>query len=340
MIRAKSLCGNLRAVALPFIRRVDKDVVFLRKTEYLSFLASSHMKKLYGSVFLKGMLMGACDVVPGVSGGTIAFITGIYERLMNAIKAFSPALVKDGVVWIAKRNKATKQQFQKRIKELDLPFLLTLFAGIGVSLLLFSRVIVFLLENYFVYVMLFFIGLILASAKILYDNIADHRLTNIAFGVIGLAVGLSLLLLIPVRVEPSELLLFVSGFFGIFALFLPGISGAFILVIIGTYEHLIRALHNVRESIGDIFIFTLGAILGAFVISRLVTFLLKKHRSRTLYTLLGLVIGCLAIPSRQVIAQSTALTPLSVTLQAVCLIGGGTVVWGVYAIERRIKRKH
>jgi len=306
-------------------------------------LGSSTMKKEnkqgYGGVFLRGLLMGICDVVPGISGGTIAFITGIYERLMRAVTAFSPQLVKDGAVWLVKRDKPSQHRFRERIRQLDILFLLALFTGIGISLLAFSKLIVFLLDTYFAYVMLFFVGLILASAKLLYESIEDHRRETVSFGLLGLLLGLSLLFLIPVRVEPSALLLFVSGFFAISAMFLPGISGAFVLLVLGTYEHLIGALHSLPGSRGDVALFLGGAILGAMTIARVVTFLLAKHRSKMLYALLGLVIGCLAIPLRQVIMEPASPSPFALLGKTACLVAGVAIVWAVHRVEKLLRQK-
>jgi len=235
-------------------------------------------------VFIKGFLMGICDLIPGISGGTIAFITGIYERLINAVKSFSFDTLR-------------KREFKK----LDLGFLIVLLLGIFSAILLGSRVVGFLLENYFVYTLSFFIGLILASSFIIFENIKNHKLKNVFFGVFGLVAGVLISFLVPVNVEsPSLGHVFFGGFIGISAMFLPGISGAFILLIMGLYEFIIGVLHNIQGNFIFLLVFGLGAVLGALFISRLISSLFKKDKCKTLYFLLGLVIGCLSIPVRKI----------------------------------------
>jgi putative membrane protein len=242
-------------------------------------------------LFLKGLLMGICDIIPGISGGTIAFITGIYERLIHAVNNFSFKLVRS----IFKKNKS---EFKKNVKKLDLAFLITLFLGIIIAILLGSRGIKYLLDNHFVYTISFFIGLILASSKIIFNNIKKHTVTNILFGVIGLTIGISLAFLIPATINPTLPYIFFGGFVAICAMFLPGISGAFILLIMGLYETIINALHDFNFTI--ILIFIIGAIVGALTISKVISHLFRNHKSKTLYLLLGLVIGAISVPVKNI----------------------------------------
>jgi len=251
-------------------------------------------------LFLKGLLMGICDLVPGISGGTIAFITGIYERLINAIKSFSLELIADFFSFVLKRDSNSLHNLSNDIKKLDLGFLIVLFLGIASALLIGSRIISFLLENYFSYTLSFFIGLILASSIIIFENIRNHNFKNFGFGFIGLVIGILLLFLIPVNVNISLGYVFIGGFFSISAMFLPGISGAFVLLIMGLYEFMINVLHDVLGNLNFFIVFLLGAILGAFVISRVISFLFKKDKSKTLYFLLGLVLGALSVPVRKI----------------------------------------
>ena len=245
-------------------------------------------------LFLKGVLMGICDLIPGISGGTIAFITGIYTRLIEAVKAFSFKLVYDIIL-------LNKKELKKDIKKLELGFLFTLFLGIGFAILAGSRIIKFLLENYFAYTLSFFVGLIIASSKIIFDNIKNHKMKNILFGVMGLILGILLSFLIPKTITPSLYYVFIGGFFAISAMFLPGISGAFILLIMGLYEFMINVLHDILRNISYFIVFGLGAVLGAFAISRVISFLFRKDKCKTLYFLLGLVIGAVSIPIKRII---------------------------------------
>jgi putative membrane protein len=251
-------------------------------------------------LFFKGMLMGICDLIPGISGGTIAFITGIYTRLINAIKAFSPKAFYNFFQYTITRDKNRSKTLKQDIKNLDLGFLFVLFLGIATSIFSGSRIIKFLLENYFAYTLSFFIGLILASSKIIFDNIQDHKKNNMLFGIIGFIVGISLIFLVPADITPNLFYVFIGGFIAISALFLPGISGAFILLIMGLYEFVINCLHNISENILYLIAFSTGAALGAFSISRIISFLFKKDRCKTLYFLLGLVLGAISVPIKKI----------------------------------------
>jgi len=162
-----------------------------------------------------------------------------------------------------------------------------------------------LLTNYFAYTISFFIGLILASSKIIFDNIDHHNKRNILFGVIGFVIGILLLKLVPVTAPSSLWYVFFGGFIAISAMFLPGISGAFILLIIGLYERMIDVLQDVLGNLDWFLIFAAGALLGAFTISRIISFLFKKNKAKVLYLLLGLVLGALSIPIKKVFETAT-----------------------------------
>jgi len=249
-------------------------------------------------LFLKGLLMGICDIIPGISGGTIAFITGIYMRLINAIKNISPKLFYD--IFLSPFNKKNRENLKQDVKKIDLGFLFVLFLGIGTALLLGSKIVKFLLSNYFIYTLSFFIGLILASSKIIFDNIQNHKKKNILFGILGFILGILLSILVPVDLVPTKSYVFVGGFLAISAMFLPGISGAFILLIMGLYEFMIDILHDIPGNIVYFIIFVAGAALGAFTISRIISFLFKKDKCKTLYVLLGLVLGTLSVPLKKI----------------------------------------
>ena len=273
-------------------------------------------------LFLKGVLMGICDIIPGISGGTIAFITGIYARLINAVKGFSPKLVGDIFRYTIKRNKQGLSALKQDIKKLDLIFLITLGAGIATALLIGSRIITYLLEHHYVYTISFFIGLILASSKAIFDHIERHHTKNIMFGFLGLLIGILLSILIPAKITPNIAYIFVGGFLAISAMFLPGISGAFILLILGIYEFMLSVLHDILGKLHYFIAFTIGAILGAFSISRAVSFLFKKDKCKTLYVLLGLVIGCLSIPLKNVCQNTTSWTISNIVVMLLFLILG------------------
>ncbi len=252
--------------------------------------------------YLKGFLMGTCDLVPGISGGTIAFITGIYYKLIESVKGFSFQLILDIFKYLFRLDKKNNSaKIKEDIKKLNLGFLFALLLGIFSAIILLSGGISYLLENHFAYTMSFFVGLISYSSYIIYRNIKNHKFSNIIFGLIGLLVAIPIIILKPISVaDPSYFYLFLGGFFGISAMFLPGISGAFILLIMGLYEHVLGLLRSLQQNIFPLAIFCLGLILGAFFISRLISFLFKANKCRTLYFLLGLVVGSLAIPLKEI----------------------------------------
>jgi len=267
--------------------------------------------------------MGICDIIPGISGGTIAFITGIYARLINAVKGFSLKLVYDILTYPINRN---SDSLKEDIKELDLVFLTILMLGIASAFLVTSRVIKFLMEEYFAYTLSFFIGLILASSKTIFEHIEDHSTKNILFCVLGLILGVVSSMLVPLTVTPSLGYVFLGGFCAINAMFLPGISGAFILLIMGLYEFMVNVLNDILNNIGYFLVFAAGASLGAFTISRIVSFLFKRNKCRTLYVLLGLVIGALGTPIRKIIETTSFQVSNVLVLVFLCLMGGSLVV--------------
>jgi putative membrane protein len=274
------------------------------------------------SIFLKGILMGICDLIPGISGGTIAFITGIYQRLINAVKSFSIKLIPETYNYIKKGDKT----ILKSIKKLDLIFLTTLILGIITAIVIGSHLIKYLLNNYFVYTITFFIGLILASSINIFKEIKNHKISNIIFGIIGLIIGILLGIIIPVTLNPSLTYIFISGFIAISAMFLPGISGSFILLILGVYEFMINVLHNIIDKIYYFFAFIFGGILGALTISKFVSYLFEKDKPKTLYFLLGLVLGCLSIPLRNIILYDIIWTIKEIITTSSFLIIGFFIV--------------
>ena len=279
--------------------------------------------------------MGVCDLIPGISGGTVAFITGIYTRLINAVKSFSPKLIYDIVTYPINRN---SDRLKEDIKKLDLIFLLILMLGIMSAFLIGSRIIKFLLREYIAYTLSFFIGLVLASSKTIFEHIENHNIKNILFCLLGLILGLLSSMLVPLIVEPSLGYVLLGGFCAVNAMFLPGISGAFILLIMGLYEFMVNVLNDIRNNISYFLVFIAGAILGAFTISRIISFLFKKNKCRTLYTLLGLVIGALATPVKKIIETTSFQMSYVLIMVFWCLLGASLVVlMGSYkkAYERK-----
>lgn len=243
-------------------------------------------------IALRGFLMGLCDIVPGVSGGTIALITGIYARFIAAVDATIACLTHG--IW-KKRGVQSED-----LKEADMQFLLLVLMGLVAGLFLGATVMGFILKNYLVYAVSFFVGLIIASSWVIYEGIGDHHIRNIAFGIIGFLVGASLAFISPQTIQPTLPFLFLAGFLAISAMFLPGVSGAFVLLILGVYPFMISLLKNPLSWMLEIASFALGALVGAALISKLIHRLFEADRHKTLYALLGLVLGTLSIPLRQV----------------------------------------
>ncbi|MDT8399788.1 MAG: DUF368 domain-containing protein [Pseudomonadales bacterium] len=232
-------------------------------------------------LFLKGMAMGAADTVPGISGGTIAFIANIYEELINAIKSLN--LEAAGILF--------KQGFAAFWRHINGEFLLTLLLGILSSLLLLANLVVFLLDEHAQLLMAFFIGLILASCWYVAGRIEAWNPKMIMLLLLGLALSITLALL-PARTGNISLgFFFVYGAVAICAMILPGISGAFILVLLGAYAPVLNALKNLDMQI--IGIFAVGCITGLIVFSNLLSFLFKHYRNQILAFLLGILAGSL-----------------------------------------------
>lgn len=287
------------------------------------------------SIYLKGFLMGVCDLIPGISGGTIAFITGIYTRLIDSVKNFSPKLIYDIFTYPIHKN---RDRLKEDIKKLDLLFLLVLMLGIGSALMVGSRIIKFLLMDYYAYTLSFFIGLILASSKIIFNHIQNHNIKNISFGFLGIALGLMLSMLVPLTVTPTLGYVFLGGFFAVSAMFLPGISGAFILLIMGLYEFMINVLNDISGNISYFLVFIAGALSGAFCISRIISFLFKKNKCKTLYVLLGLVIGALSTPLKKIL-QTASFQISNVFIMVFWLLLGALLVVLVTHRRKTYERK-
>ena len=279
--------------------------------------------------------MGVCDLIPGISGGTIAFITGIYTRLIDSVRNFSSKLIYDIFTYPIHKN---RDLLKEDIKKLDLLFLLVLMLGIGSALMIGSRIIKFLLMDYFAYTLSFFIGLILASSKIIFNHIQNHNIKNISFGFLGVALGLMLSMLVPLNVTPTLGYIFLGGFFAVSAMFLPGISGAFILLIMGLYEFMINVLNDISSNLSYFLLFIAGALSGAFCISRIISFLFKKNKCKTLYVLLGLVIGALSTPLKKIL-QTASFQISNVFIMVFWLLLGALLVVLVTHRRKTYERK-
>ncbi|WP_417223652.1 DUF368 domain-containing protein [Amphritea sp.] len=235
----------------------------------------------YLGLFFKGAMMGAADVVPGVSGGTIAFITGIYEELINTIKGFNPAALK--VLF--------KQGPAAFWRQVNGSFLLVLLAGIVTSIATIAGGVLFLLSNYPILLWSFFFGLILASVWLVMSHIEKWDMNLVSSFIIGSIIAYWVTSIAPVSVEPTAMMVFISGAIAICAMILPGISGSFILLLLGMYAHILAAVKGVDlELIG---LFMLGCIVGIMSFSRVLSWMFSHHHQVTLALLAGFMLGSL-----------------------------------------------
>lgn len=242
-------------------------------------------------LFCKGVVMGAADVVPGVSGGTIAFITGIYQRLLDALKTLHPVTLK--ILF--------QQGFLAFWSAIDGRFLLTLFAGIVVSILSLAKLIHYALDTYPIALWSFFFGLVLASIVYLIRQVAQWRWQELVAIIIGTLIAVTISLLRPAQLPDTWWMMMFSGFIAICAMILPGISGSFILLLMGMYRVFIDAL--TAFDIALLASFGVGCLLGLIVFSHVLSFLLRRYSSVMLAMLTGFLVGSLNVlwPWKQVV---------------------------------------
>lgn len=235
----------------------------------------------YLIISLKGIAMGAADVVPGVSGGTIAFISGIYEELINSINSVNFNTLKT----------LRKEGFTAAWKSINGNFLLALLLGISISVLSLAKVIKWLLENEPVLLWSFFFGLVLASIIYVGKQIKNWNVVAIIIFLLGTAMAYYITTLPVLATNDSNLYLVLAGSLAICAMILPGISGAFILLLLGAYKPAVDAIHD--RDIKTLFFLAIGAIVGLLTFSRLLKWLFDHYKNLTLVALTGFIVGSL-----------------------------------------------
>ncbi|MFC4739743.1 DUF368 domain-containing protein [Flavobacterium ponti] len=256
------------------------------------------MRKIFPDYFLitlKGIAMGAADVVPGVSGGTIAFISGIYQELIDSINNIDISLLKT----------LKKEGLKVAWKQANASFLLSLVIGIAISVLTFSKIITHLLATKPIMVWSFFFGLIIASILLIWKQITNWKTISIVALILGIILTYYITIARPVSSPESYPYLFLSGFIAIIAMILPGISGAFILLLMGSYETVIGTINQFREGITQmnvemlstalmkLGVFAIGAIIGLKAFSKILHWMFDHHKNTTLALLVGFMIGSL-----------------------------------------------
>ena len=233
----------------------------------------------YITLFFKGVFMGIADAMPGISGGTIALLLGIYEELIRSISELKLSLFFE-----------LKKGFNPFWKKLNGNFLLALVSGIGISLISFVKISANFLESFPLFIWSFFLGLIFATVNVIYKLIKQWSSLNFFFLIISITFSYFLSSFSIYETDEISLLyILFSGVIASSAMILPGISGSLILVILGVYAYLIKSLDNLEMIV--IFTFISGALVGLLGFSRILKYLFNKHRDTTYTIMLGLVIG-------------------------------------------------
>ncbi len=237
--------------------------------------------KQYIFLILKGMAMGAADVVPGVSGGTIAFISGIYEELIDSIKNIQPSLFK---ILFSKG-------FKSFWKALNGNFLLAVFSGIGISIISLAKLITYLLTTYPHLVWGFFFGLIIASILVVLKKMKKITAIPVLMLITGAVIAYWITTLKPSEAEVSLGFVFLSGAVAICAMILPGISGSFILLLMGMYSYILEAIKELK--LITLSVFAGGCLVGLLGFSHFLSWLLKKYHDAAVALLAGFMVGSL-----------------------------------------------
>lgn len=284
-------------------------------------------------LYLKGMFMGAADIIPGVSGGSIALITGIYDKLIDTIGSIKFQLVKD----------ILKGDFKKAIGSIDWGFLIPLVLGILTSILTMARLMHFLLDEYTLYTWSAFFGLILASAYVIskHFKMTPLRFLNI---IVGAVLSFVIVGLVPINTPNALWFMFLSGAIAICAMILPGISGAFLLLILGKYHYITELIKDPLHLDHIVVLGTvvLGCLVGILSFSKVLNFVLDRWHSGTMAFLTGMMLGSLRkiwpykevvetkiIDGDEFVVAERLLTPWSMEgfgVSLICMVAGFVII--------------
>lgn len=242
----------------------------------------SKIKEHVGN-FFKGFGMGAANVIPGVSGGTIALITGIFERLIDSLKSFDLQAIK----------LFFKGKFKEFAKYTDFVFLAVVMIGSATSILSFAKILTYLFDNYPIFIWSYFFGLILASVWFVGKTIEKWNLSVIIWFIIGTGIAIAITIMNPATENESFFYLFLSGVVAICSMILPGLSGSFVLVLMGEYELVLRAVNEL--DLGILIPVGIGAVAGLLAFAHLLSWLYKKFKNQTIALLTGFILGSLSI---------------------------------------------
>lgn len=271
-------------------------------------------------LYLRGIAMGIADLIPGVSGGTIAFITGIYERLIAALHNIDHSALK----------LLLRFRFKELFKKIDAGFLTLVIGGAATSILVFSKLIQFLLENYEVMLWAFFFGLIIASIYIVLKKVKEKKRIHILYFIFGAIIAYLITSSSVLETPDNALFIFLSGFIAIIAMILPGISGSYILLILGKYKFVISLVSTISTYLKDslsavtkgdfafvtgafpvsevllAILFAVGCVIGLITFSKLLTWLFKHYHDNVITILAGFMLGSLNViwPWKKIIGQA------------------------------------
>ncbi len=292
------------------------------------------------AVYLKGFSMGTADVVPGVSGATIALIVGIYDRLIAAITAIDPRAF--GSV-LRVHDSEGRSELRATLEEMDALFLIALGLGIATAIVVLSRLMHEAVTVYPVPTYGFFFGLIAASAIVLYGEVDGWTLRRVAVSIVGIVLAAAVTGVTAGDVSHGPLMVFIAGAVAICAMVLPGVSGAFFLLVLGQYEYMTGVLSQFVDSLigllnggpiapiveagAVVTVFGFGAILGLFTMAHTVQRALDRYRAATLAFLVSLMVGALRLPAAEVlenIGETSGGTPTAALLAGV--FGAGLVL--------------
>ena len=266
------------------LKNTRKNQTSYTKSWKNAFMATPGPKSIleYLYLFLKGICMGTADIVPGISGGTVAFITGIYNSFLSAISSINSKFI----------LKIFRLNFKDALSELHFRFLFTLFLGIAIAIISTANLMNYLINEYPIQIWSFFFGLISDSIFFVLQSI-KNIISIIPILLMGITISFLISGLIPLNTSEDSFFIFFCGMIAISAMILPGLSGAFILLIFGKYEFITSALKNplIIENLKIILLFCSGCIIGIISFSKLIRYSLLRWHDYTLAILTGFMIG-------------------------------------------------
>ena len=285
-------------------------------------------------VALKGFAMGAANVIPGVSGGTIALLTGIFNELIEALNA---------IMSVSTWKLLIKGQFKEFWETIHGTFLLWLAIGVIISVFSLAKLMEYVLAHHPVQTWAFFFGLIVVSAVFMLSDIKGWKGKEVAWLILGIALGAFICLLSPTETTSDMWFIAVCGAIAICTMILPGISGSFILVLLGKYEYIMKAVSDLNIPV--LLVFAVGCVIGIVAFSKFLHWLIGKYEKQTLLVLIGFTIGALVKvwPWADKVACETANVLNGQPVEALHI--GGAVLWAligaglVLALELLTRKK-